>query len=332
MGIGLGVIFGSIFRTITPTSKVFNINQRKAIAESNSRKKIGIISNLNGLGNYKQRKELIILSNKWKKLSDEKIDLQVSAYLNFEDGRYAQLNAENSLPAASSIKVPILLIALEMLDNKLLSWDELIELKRDLIASGSGWMRYQRIGQKFPIHEIATEMIRVSDNTATNLLIDRIGGIEILNKRFIELGLNQTHIKNMLPDLNGTNRTSAKDLCQVFQIADSTNFLSLKSRDLFREILSTSKTNSLLPDGLLIGLGQSPGNTDYNLLINGYRVYNKTGDIGISYADAGLIEMPDTSRATSAFIVKGPFNDPRSATLIRDLSAEIINHIKTARE
>ena len=37
-------------------------------------------------------------------------------------------------------------------------------------------------------HEVATEMIRVSDNTATNLLIDRLGGKDALNARFIALG------------------------------------------------------------------------------------------------------------------------------------------------
>ena len=93
--------------------------------------------------------------------------------------------------------------------------------------------------------------------------------------------------------------------------------------------MSTSLTNSLLPDGLLRGLGGYPGNTDYKLLIEGFRVYNKTGDIGIAYADSGLIEMPDGSRAVTAFIVKGPFNDPRSPSLIRDLAAALAKHLKS---
>ena len=63
---------------------------------------------------------------------------------------------------------------------------------------------------------------------------------------------------------------------------------------------------------------------DYGLLIKGYMVYNKTGDIGISYSDAGLIQMPNNTRAVASFIVKGPFNDIRSAALIRDMAAEMV--------
>jgi beta-lactamase class A len=50
-------------------------------------------------------------------------------------------------------------------------------------------------------------------------------------------------------------------------------------------------------------------------------VYNKTGDIGIAYSDAALIELPNGHRAVAAFMVKGPFNDPRSAELIRSMAA-----------
>jgi beta-lactamase class A len=52
-------------------------------------------------------------------------------------------------------------------------------------------------------------------------------------------------------------------------------------------------------------------------------VLNKTGDIGIAYADGGLIELPDGKRAVAAFMVKGPFNDPRSTNLIRAMAAAV---------
>ena len=50
---------------------------------------------------------------------------------------------------------------------------------------------------------------------------------------------------------------------------------------------------------------------------------NKTGDIGIAYADGALIELPSGQRAVAAFMVKGPFNDPRSTELIRSMAAEM---------
>ncbi|MED5264043.1 MAG: serine hydrolase, partial [Cyanobacteriota bacterium] len=45
-------------------------------------------------------------------------------------------------------------------------------------------------------------------------------------------------------------------------------------------------------------------------------------------ADAGLIELPDGSRAVAGFMVKGPFNDPRSTELIRDMAAAMAPVLK----
>ena len=46
-------------------------------------------------------------------------------------------------------------------------------------------------------------------------------------------------------------------------------------------------------------------------------------EVAQAYADAGLIELPDGKRAVAAFMVKGPFNDPRSTNLIRAMAGEI---------
>ena len=185
-------------------------------------------------------------------------------------------------------------------------------------------MAYQEIGEIFPVYEVASEMIRVSDNTATNLLIKRIGGINIINQKFKEIGLKNTQINNYLPDLDGTNLTTTKDLSLAMALVDSGYLLNVNSRDIFREIMGKSKTNTLIPLGILRGLGKEFKDTDYHLSLNGYLVHNKTGDIGISYSDTALIQTPHNSRALASFIVKGPFNDPRSPELIRNLSAELV--------
>ncbi len=329
IGLGLGVILGTLLTFISPEENTSKSNKlspfsRKFIARKSNQKKSTIT-----FGEYKQSQEIIPLSKKWKELADEYKDLEVSAYILFEDGRYAQFNAEKSLPSASTIKIAILFLSLEMLDDGKLRWDEEIELTKESIAKGAGWMRYQSLGKKFPIHEITTEMIRVSDNTAANLLIERVGGLDILNKRFKELGLMQTEINSLLPDLSGTNKTSAKDLSKIMKLVDVSGLLSTKSRDIFREVMSTSISNNLLPEGILKGLGVYKGNSDYKLLIEGFRVYNKAGDIGIAYGDAALIEMPNSSRAVTALLVKGPFNDQRSTNLIRDMAAQIISYINS---
>jgi beta-lactamase class A len=140
---------------------------------------------------------------------------------------------------------------------------------------------------------------------------------------FQDLGLSATILRNWLPDLDGTNTTSARDLAHTMALVDTGEKLGPRARDLFREILATSSTNTLLPAGLLKGFGKESSSPDDELLPFGVTVYNKTGDIGIAYADAGLIQLPNGQRAVASFLVKGPFNDPRSADLIRAMAAEV---------
>ena len=203
----------------------------------------------------------------------------------------------------------------------------LLTLTKEL-GGGAGWMA-SRPREPFSTYEVATEMIRVSDNSATNL-IDRVGGKEALNLRFQDLGLTATEVNNWLPDLEGTNTTSARDLSRSIALVDSGEALSPRTRDLFREVMASSVTNTLLPTGLMRGLGGAQGAPDTILSRKGYRVLNKTGDIGIAYADAGLIELPDGTRAVAGFMVEGPFNDPRSTELIRRMAAAMAPYLKPA--
>jgi len=329
--IGLSIFLGSLLRVIGPINQSYKINKKINIARKSSRSVqknlLTINSNLssfynNKLENFERLEKLI---NKWESLIINNPDLDVSAFfLSLENQVYAEVKSDTKLSAASSIKVPILIVLLTMLERKEIFWNEKLILTEDLIGSGSGWMAYQDIGEGFHVFEVASEMIRVSDNTATNLLIKRIGGINIINQKFKEIGLKNTKINNYLPDLDGTNLTSTKDLSLAIALVDKGYLLNVRSRDIFREIMQKSKTNTLIPSGILRGLGKKSQDIDYHLSLKGYLVHNKTGDIGISYSDTALIQTPHNSTAFASFIVKGPFNDPRSPELIRNLSAELV--------
>ena len=329
--ISLSIILGSFLRIIGPINQSNQISRKLNITGKSRRYFEKELKNnkhdlssfyINKLGSLKRLEKLM---NKWEVLINENPDLDVSCYFLLLDNQvYAEIQSDKSLAAASSIKVPILIVLLKMIDRGEIFWDEELTLTKDTIGSGSGWMAYQKIGEKFPVFEIASEMIRVSDNTATNLLIKRLGGIKKVNQHFKEIGLVNTEINNLLPDLNGTNLTSTKDLSLAMALVDSGYLLKVSSRDLFREIMQKSNTNTLIPSGILRGLGKETKDTDYYLSLKGYLVHNKTGDIGISYSDTALIQTPQNSRAFASFIVKGPFNDPRSPELIRNLSAELV--------
>ena len=323
MGIGLGVITGTTLKLLAPKLAGGGTAAMPKLMPQGTPSVQPLQHGL-ALGRFEPRTELTALSQKWAQLAAVHQDLQASGYLLvLDDGRFAQLQAEKPLPAASSIKTPVLLAALEDLDAGKLRWNDPLLLTKEVVGGGAGWMASKPLGTRFPFWEAATEMIRVSDNSATNLLIKKLGGKSALNVRFQAMGLTGTVINNWLPDLDGTNTTSSHDLARAIAMVDTGEKLSPRARDLFREVMGKSRTNTLLPLGLLMGLGGDSADPDSDLLAHGVTVLNKTGDIGIAYADGGLIELPNGQRAVAAFMVKGPFNDPRSTDLIRAMAAEV---------
>ena len=333
MGIGLGVITGTALKLLapqlarpsgagTPPGPVGGGLAGEGLAALGGSQSL---PRGRPLGRFDPRRELPELSQRWAQLAAAQKGLQASAFLLvLDDGRFAQLQPDRPLPAASSIKTPILLAAMEDFDAGRLPWNDPLTLTPEVIGGGAGWMGTRPRGTRFPLHLAAMEMIRVSDNTATNLLIKRLGGKEILNSRFAQLGLTATVLRNWLPDLDGTNTTSSRDLARTIALVDTGEKLSPRARDLFREVMGHSHTNTLIPLGLLKGLGRESSDPDSELLADGITVLNKTGDIGISYADGALIELPDGQRAVAAFMVKGPFNDPRSTDLIRAMAGAAV--------
>ena len=81
------------------------------------------------------RQEIRALSERWLELAAQQGDLQASAYmLILDDGRFAAMQAERPMAAASSIKTPILLAVLELLDQGTLQWNEPLLLTEGLLG------------------------------------------------------------------------------------------------------------------------------------------------------------------------------------------------------
>lgn len=230
------------------------------------------------------------------------VDLDTGAYLNWE--------GDSTFASASTIKLPILVAFFEDVDAGKIRLDEKLTIEPEMIGGGSGDLQYKKPGTKLTALETASKMITISDNTATNMLIARLGGAEVLNQRFRSWGLTVTTIHNQLPDLEGTNTTSPKELASLMAMVNQGDLVSLQSRDRLLEIMRRTVTNTLLPPGL--GKGAT--------------IAHKTGDIGSLVADVGLIDMPIGKRYIAAVMVKRPHNDPGAQELIRKISQVAYKH------
>lgn len=88
-----------------------------------------------------------------------------------------------SYKAASLIKLPLLALLMSMVDEGTLSLDEVVTIPAGdpNIVGGAGTLRDRTFPVDITIEELMTLMVQVSDNTATNVLIDRAGGFPAVN-------------------------------------------------------------------------------------------------------------------------------------------------------
>jgi beta-lactamase class A len=112
---------------------------------------------------------------------------------NLDTGKSYELRADAPVPTASTIKLPIMVELFAEAEEGKLDWNQKLELTDQDKVSGSGVLTELSGGDLLPIRDLMHLMIVVSDNTATNLILDRIGG-NAVNQRMVQLGLKQTAV------------------------------------------------------------------------------------------------------------------------------------------
>lgn len=122
---------------------------------------------------------------------------------NLATGESIAINADWLFPTASIIKVPVLVELFAQFREGKLSPDSPVLLEDSLKKPGSGILQYLGGNQSLRLLDVATLMIILSDNTATNYVIDRFAQshdakLEAVNARMRSLGLHQTKLLNKL--------------------------------------------------------------------------------------------------------------------------------------
>ncbi len=303
MGVGISAIAGTVLSSMNPTIRIPSKGVQIVNMQATAGEQASVV--VASAGALKLSQEIIPLKTLVQQLAVKNTKLLPGVFfVDLDTGAYLDLNGELTFAAASMIKFPILVAFFQDVDAGKIRLDEPLTLKKELIGGGSGDMQYKPVGTKFTALSTATKMITISDNTATNMLIERLGGATALNQRFTSWGLTVTEIRNPLPDLSGTNTTSPRDLAQLMAAVQQGDLISLKSRDRLLHIMRQTVTATLLPKGL----GQ------------GATIAHKTGDIGSMVGDVGLVDMPSGKRYVAVAMVKRPHNNEQAKELIRQIS------------
>ena len=116
-------------------------------------------------------------------------------------GKTFLLNEREVFPQASSIKIAVLLETFKQAEEGRLKLDEFIALEESRKVEGSGVLFHLgRPSLSLSIRDLAVLMVVLSDNTATNILIEKVG-LEAVNKRMDALGLPKTRLRRKMMDL-----------------------------------------------------------------------------------------------------------------------------------
>ena len=108
-------------------------------------------------------------------------------------GRSVGLDADMVVQTASVIKLTILFEAMEQVRAGKASWDEKLTLAKGDAVSGSGILLFFDTPLTLTLKDVLTFMVIMSDNTATNMAIDRLG-VDNVNARIAWMGLKDTHL------------------------------------------------------------------------------------------------------------------------------------------
>ena len=124
----------------------------------------------------------------------EKHHGKVALYaVQLNTGKMVALDADKPVQTASVIKLAILFEAMEQIKAGKARWEEKLALAKGDGVSGSGVLNLLDAPMELTLKDVLTLMIVMSDNTATNLAIDRLG-LDAINARIAWLGLKQTHL------------------------------------------------------------------------------------------------------------------------------------------
>ena len=221
----------------------------------------------------------------WKK-KIEKIISQVegNVCINFYDlnkNNVFSINGDKKVLSASTIKLLILAELMKKISENKFSLSDTIMIADSMKTGGDGVLKELNTGHHFTLKELATLMIIVSDNQATNILIDFLG-MENINQLGKELDLKETFLGRKMMDAEARKKGYDNYTC-----ADD---ISLLLKLIYQEKLINKEASQLMLDILL---RQQQGERLQRYLPSDIKIAHKCGDLDNLENDGGIIWLGD---------------------------------------
>jgi len=211
------------------------------------------------------------------------------------------VNAKEVFPIASAIKVPILIEVMAQVEAGRLTLDERIMVRAENKVDGTGVLKVLGSNIELSLLDLCRLMIVVSDNTATNLLLDRLGGPESVSRRMAEWGLPAIQLRSRI-DFGRLWAQGPKSFSVATPVAFTEllvrlgrpQILTPASCELILDIMSQQQHNDMIPRYL-------PWN--YFAQVMGLKVQvwyaGKSGMLPGARTDTALIALPHVRYAVA---------------------------------
>lgn len=265
------------------------------------------------MSNLKENVNMPVLTNEILDLMQQYQTVSPAVYVwDYETGNYIDINADKIYSTASIIKIPVLIDLFKSIELGQLSLEDKMTLTEYYRTEGSGSLQFKAENSKWSIDELARIMITESDNSATNMLMAKLGSMTDINSSIRSWGLKNTEVQTWLPDYNGNNHTTAREMARMlYNIDTNDKFLSENSRDKIFDYMSHVHNDRLIQAGL--GKGST--------------FYHKTGDIGKMLGDAGIVITPNGKKYIVVILANRPHNSVAGKDFIVKASNIIYNYM-----
>jgi beta-lactamase class A len=220
-----------------------------------------------------------------------------------ETGEEIAIDADRQMDTMSVIKIPLMVEAFHQIEQGKYSLTDRITLTDAAKRPGTGTIRSLDPGVQLTIKDLLTMMIIVSDNTATDLIYDKVGGPEPVNRLMEEWGLKSIHSPGTAdawfkalragPSSEAFHReakhpfglSSPRDMGKLLEKIERGDAVSKQASDLMLQMMRGQVYSSRLPR-----------------FVTGYRIPHKTGDF-LPYIgnDVGILESNSRHIVISVF-------------------------------
>jgi beta-lactamase class A len=251
------------------------------------------------------------------------------AFKDLVSGETLFINEKENFHAASTMKTPVMIEVYKQAEQGKFSLQDSIVVKNEFksivdgsvfymdISDDSGEKLYNFIGKKVTIYQLIYDMITVSSNLATNILIDIVDAKNVM-KTMAEIGAEDIQVLRGVEDLKAfdkgfNNTTTAFDLMLILESIAEGKIVSEGACNEMIEILSDQKFRSKIPA----------------LLPPEVKVANKSGNITGVEHDSGIVYLPDGKKYILILLAKNLADDSEGIKAEAEISKLVYDFVNS---